>query len=62
MDPFELCVTEEQVDEKLKDLEQNGRHITLEISQQAIRRKLQIQSQNGKCVQYIFFIFYTNVC
>ena len=47
MDPFEQCQTEEQVEEKLIDLEENGRDITLEITQQARRRKLQIQSQNG---------------
>ena len=47
MDHFEQCHTEEQVEEKLNDLRENGVEITPEITQEASRRKLQIQAQNG---------------
>lgn len=46
MDLFEQCNTEEEVDQKLRDLNQNGRNITPQIRAQATTRKLQIQSQN----------------
>ena len=46
MEPFEECQTEEEVDEKLEDMQNNGRDIGIHIGQ-ATRRKLQIQSREG---------------
>lgn len=50
MDPFELSTTQAQVDEKLKDLEDNGHIITQEIKRQATKRKLQIKSSEGRLI------------
>lgn len=48
MDLFEQCNTEAEVDQKLADLNRNGRNITPQIRGHASTRKLQIQSQNGQ--------------
>lgn len=48
MDPFEHLTTEEQVDIKLNELEQNDPPLNDQLREKAESRKLQIRSHNGK--------------